>query len=439
VIQQPKSPDSPGRVIPGWGLVDERQQGVGGLAAGHMLVGGGASGPIAGTVHAETEPDEAAAGVVQPVGGACLGSGRTRYRVVVDAGHHADGRRRQVTRTVDTIGEAKAFVSATRADVERGVYIATDTTTVRQACASFVANQALRVREVPARSHESALGHAVEAFGDKRLQHLTRADVERLRDDMTRAGKSGRTVGLTLMLLRSVLAEAQADGLVARNVATRVEGPSQAPKKREALSGDEVAKISAAAECHRLSGCWLSLSGLRRSEVLGLRWSDLSDDGALRVERGRVDVDGRGHTVVGPTKTRAGVRTLPLPPHMRKALATMGTRRDEEMLALGRRVQSDDHLATDEVGRPLRPERYSDMWRELCDEAGVRRFVHHAARHTSVTAIRDRGVPDHIVAAWQGHDEVTMRQTYSHAREDSLAVAGEVIGEVMSGGLAGQR
>lgn len=263
------------------------------------------------------------------------GSGRTRYRVVVDAGHHADGRRRQVTKTVDTIREARAFLSATRADVERGVYIATDTTTVRQACASFVANRALRVREVTARSYESALGHAVEAFGDKRLQYLTRADVERLRDTMTGAGKSGRTVGLTLMLLRSVLAEAQADGLVARNVAARVEGPSQAPKRREALTGDEVAKISAAAEGHRLHACWLlSLSGLRRSEVLGLRWSDVGDDGALRVERGRVDVDGRGHTVVGPTKTRAGTRTLPLPPHMRKALATMRTRRDEEMLAL---------------------------------------------------------------------------------------------------------
>jgi hypothetical protein len=48
-------------------------------------------------------------------------------------------------------------------------------------------------------------------------------------------------------------------------------------------------------------------------------------------------------------------------------------------------------------------------------------------------------VPDHIVAAWHGHDEVTWRQTYSHAREDSLAVAGEVIGEVMSGGIAGKR
>lgn len=157
------------------------------------------------------------------------------------------------------------------------------------------------------------------------------------------------------------------------------------------------------------------------------------------MERGRVDVDGRGHTVVGPTKTRAGTCTLPLPPHMRKALTTMRTRRDEELLALGRRVQPDDYLATDEIGRPLRPERYSDMWRELCDEAGVRRVVLHAARHTSVTAMRDRAVPDHVVAAWHGHDEVTMRQTYSHAREDTLAAAGVAIGEVMSGGLAGQR
>ena len=43
----------------------------------------------------------------------------------------------------------------------------------------------------------------------------------------------------------------------------------------------------------------------------------------------------------------------------------------------------------------------------------------HAARHSTVTFMRNAGVPDHIVAAWHGHDEVVMRQTYSHAHVDS--------------------
>lgn len=80
----------------------------------------------------------------------------------------------------------------------------------------------------------------------------------------------------------------------------------------------------------------------------------------------------------------------------------MRARRREEILALGRTVAETDYLATDEIGRPLRPERYSDEWRALCEAAGLRPVVLHAARHSSVTAMRDRGVPDHIVAAWPG-------------------------------------
>lgn len=362
------------------------------------------------------------------------GSGRTRYRVVVDAGHHPDGRRRQATRTVDTLREAKAFIAATRADVERGTFVASDGTTVAEACESFLASKAVKVRAVTLGTYRSSLRHVIDAYGDKRLQSLTRQDVERLRDEMLAEGKSGRTVGLVLLLLRGVLAEALADGRLVRNVAARVAGPSQDPKRRESLTGDEVAKISAAAEGHRLYGCWLlTLFGLRRSEVMGLRWSDIAEDGTLTVERGRVLVDGH-RTEVGRTKTLNGVRTLTLPPHIRKALATMRTRRDEEMLALGRKVSEEDYIATDETGRPLRPERYSDEWRELCKAAGVRPVVLHAARHSSVSLLRAAGVPGHVIAAWHGHDEVVMRRTYSHVFAEDMAAAGEVLGDVIGGG-----
>jgi integrase len=90
-------------------------------------------------------------------------------------------------------------------------------------------------------------------------------------------------------------------------------------------------------------------------------------------------------------------------------------------------AQRDGFVAVDEHGQPLRPERWSDMWAQLCQAAGVRPLTLHAARHTSVTAMRNRGVPDHDVARWHGHDEVVMRRTYSHADEDGLRAAGEAL------------
>jgi site-specific recombinase XerD len=70
----------------------------------------------------------------------------------------------------------------------------------------------------------------------------------------------------------------------------------------------------------------------------------------------------------------------------------------------------------------MRPEDWSRRWRALCVRTeGVREnHTLHAARHSTVTFMRNAGVPDHIVAAWHGHDKVVMRQTYSHAHIDEL-------------------
>ena len=81
-------------------------------------------------------------------------------------------------------------------------------------------------------------------------------------------------------------------------------------------------------------------------------------------------------------------------------------------------------MFVDEGGNPLRPEWYSDEWMRLCHSAGIRRRVKlHEARHYSVVAMRAAGLPDRLVAAWHGHDEVIMRRTYDHPDGDFEGLA----------------
>jgi integrase len=70
------------------------------------------------------------------------------------------------------------------------------------------------------------------------------------------------------------------------------------------------------------------------------------------------------------------------------------------------------------------------MWRRHCLAAGVPAVRLHEARHSSVTAMRAAGVPDHVVAAWHGHNEVVMRRTYSHPDAEALAEAGRRLAAV---------
>jgi integrase len=90
-------------------------------------------------------------------------------------------------------------------------------------------------------------------------------------------------------------------------------------------------------------------------------------------------------------------------------------------------------LAVDSAGVPLRPERWSDMWAANCRAAGVEPVTLHAARHSSVTAMRAAGVSDDAVARWHGHDETTMRAVYSHPDGDALAAAGRKLSAALDG------
>ena len=89
----------------------------------------------------------------------------------------------------------------------------------------------------------------------------------------------------------------------------------------------------------------------------------------------------------------------------------------------------DGYVVVNEAGRPMRPESWSRRWRTLCrNTEGVGDgHVLHAARHSTVTFMRNAGVPDHVVAAWHGHDEVIMRRTYSHTHVEQLKSASSAL------------
>jgi integrase len=77
--------------------------------------------------------------------------------------------------------------------------------------------------------------------------------------------------------------------------------------------------------------------------------------------------------------------------------------------------------------------RWSDLWLGLCEAAGVPPVTLHAARHSSVTAMLDAGVPPRLVAAWHGNDPIIMARTYDHPDQDGLRPAGAALAGVLNG------
>lgn len=283
---------------------------------------------------------------------------------------------------------------------------------------------------------------------DGRITRLRRGvygPAEPSADATVARGVAPVTVRATLTRLTAVVQSYVDQGVLPRNVIALVEPPKDIDAETDAVSatadddehqGDadieptakswtlaEVQQFREVARTHRLFACWLlSCYGMRRSEVLGLRWSAVDlDTGTLLVRRGRVAVG--SETVEGAPKSRRSRRDLPLPADVTEALRRLKTAQLREALALGVSWSDDRLVAVREDGEPLRPEWYSDEFHRIRIRAGLRRIKLHGLRNTSGTLMLDAGHPVHVVAAWHGHDPAVLLSIYADAKADELRAA----------------
>lgn len=381
----------------------------------------------------------------EPIRKVKLKDGAIRYQVVVDVGQRPDGKRDQRTSRHRTLKAAREWLSETRADVSRGTYTRPSRETLSDHLDAWLQSRRLDgKRPATLRGYADAVKPVRDLIGEVPLQTLTAEHVERVKAAMLdgsarRIGTPGkpmsaRSVNYMLMTLRAALRQAVIRGKVVRNVAEAVSSvASSSENTGAAWTVAQVAVFKATAAQDRLHAAWLLTAyGLRRGEVLGLRWDRDIDlvNATVTVRTSRTSV--AGEVVEGAPKTKRGARTLPLDAALVAALRALRTVQTAERLAAGPAYDGALGLVVvDELGRPLRPESYSDRFKRLARAAGVPPIRLHDARHTSVTVMRSLGVPDHVVARWHGHDEAVMRRIYTHAFDEDLRAAAKRLAEAL--------
>jgi integrase len=377
----------------------------------------------------------------EPINRITLKDGTIRYRIVVDAGRDENGKRKQLTRTFDTKREARDELSKVRHETNLGTYVRPSRESLNAHLDGYLKGATRGRRESTRHNYEDAFRPVRERLGTRPLQSITKADIEDLVDWMLTAGRkrggkpgtglSGRTARLTLGRLTAALEMAVLEGKLVRNVAKLVTPPEYTPRERVTWSKAEVRKFLAKASADRLHAAWrLSLYGLRRGEVLGLRWSDVDlKAGVLTVDQARVLVEYRVR--LEEPKSRNGKRTLPLDDELVAALTTLRKRQINDSASAGTAYQAGlakldwyqggEYVVTDELGLPVHPEWYSDEFGRLLKRAGLRRITLHDSRHTTLTLMEHAGVPISIVSKWAGHyDSAFTQKTYVHASDDDL-------------------
>ena len=218
-------------------------------------------------------------------------------------------------------------------------------------------------------------------------------------------------------LLRSALSQGVIWRTLTRNVAEAVKPPKASRKEMRALTGPEVHRMLEACE----DTAWhpifhtLTWTGLRRSELLGLRWKDVDLIlASLRVVQTLQRLN-TGEFIVQEPKTASGRRTIALSPASCLVLRHHREKQETDAVLLGRQLTEDDLVFSHADGSPRDPSTLTLAFRRLTRRIGLEGVRLHDLRHTMASLYLEQGVNPKTVAERLGHASVTITlDLYSH-------------------------
>lgn len=261
-------------------------------------------------------------------------------------------------------------------------------------------------------------------IGGVPLQGLTPDRVSVLYRELAESGGVGgrplkpRTVRRIHSTLHRALRDAVNWGYTTRNAAASAAKP-RIPSVGESIatwSSDEVAEFLASVRHDRLYAAWhLAVStGMRRGELLGLRWQDV--DLSLARAAVRQTLTHAGYTiVVGEPKTTKSRRSVALDRDTVAVLREWRTAQLAERLAAGPAWQDTGYLFTREDGRPVHPDTFSYWFDKHLRASGVRKIRFHDLRHTHASLALQAGISAKVVSDRLGHSTVAFTlDVYSH-------------------------
>lgn len=298
--------------------------------------------------------------------------------------------------------------------------------------------------------------YIVPAIGQKRLRTLQARDVVLMLRKMEVDGRAGNTRRLARSVLRRALRWAEVEGMVVRNVAALADGVKVHAKEGRTLTPEQARQLLAHVRGDRLEAAFavaLAL-GLRRGELLGLEWSNLTLDATpprLAVRRSLTRVPGLG-LLLDTTKTPKSRRTVHLPVPVVAVLKAHRARQMEERLRLGpawtERPLGADLVFRTPDGTAIDPDNFRNFVYTTTTEAFTPederpakpgelwpkqyRWSPHELRHSAASLLIAQGVPLKIISETLGHASIRITSdVYGHLFDEAGALAADAMTQVL--------
>ncbi len=252
---------------------------------------------------------------------------------------------------------------------------------------------------------------------------LTKGRVERIESKDQPKGLSAKTVRNINQVISSAMDFAIAQRIISENPCKAVALPKIEHKEMQTIPAEQLqaflteAKATGVYEMYYIE----LATGLRRGELLGLKWEDTDmQQGIIRVRRQVARIDGK--IVEAPLKTKNSYRTVTISP---QAI---------EVLKQQKAKANDQYVFPSPNGGPISPDSVNNMLKRVLKRAGIPKVRFHDLRHTFATLALQNGVDIKTVSGMLGHFSAGFTlDTYAHVTTSAQKEAAETIGNILAG------
>lgn len=361
--------------------------------------------------------------------GSLVHLGDDRWRTFIFLGRDRDGRQIRRSKTFRAPDEKRATIAAEKHRTElRALHDAKPlpTETFAAYVDQWLTEAATRLSPTTMHSYRHYARPAKARFGHLAVHDIGTADVRKWYAELLAAGTTPATLAHYHSVLRAIFRQAVADDLIPKPPTFGIRRPTPA---RHKIKLPPEAKIRAAIDdcpADLLIAAQLGALGLRRGEVMGLRYSDITGR-ELTIERSAYEVP--GDTGTKATKTANSERVIILPYSVLRALARHRARQSDDARrlghALGKRserliVANLDLDPTGQTGYSLGW--ISHTWRAVCNQHGLPTLRFHDLRHWAASRLFEQHVIPEHVRDQLGHANVTT----------TLNIYGQILDETAS-------
>ncbi len=286
------------------------------------------------------------------------------------------------------------------------------------------------VEEVTYAGYVSNVRKRINPFFEKmglKLNEITALDIESFYEYCFNSlNLKGATVQHFHANIHKAFKYAARHALIQSNPMDKVDRPKAEDFVGAFYSMEEVEQLFAAAEGDPAEFPILMAAfyGLRRSEVMGLRWQSIDfESNTIRIDHKTVQFSCEGKEQIiskDSMKNKSSRRSLPLVPQFRDLLLRMKARQANSRELCGNCYVESDYIYVNDLGQPYKPNYVTQHFKILLRKHGLREIRYHDLRHTCASLLLKNGVSMKDIQAWLGHsDYSTTANTYTHLEASS--------------------